>query len=101
MNIQIGDVTRLTWLGLGELATVSADGTLQKAYQRPSLSSESITGGMIAAKGLISGLFDGQKDQNKDGRQRQTPNVFAKRKVKRKVTAGRTWSFTALVGSFR
>jgi hypothetical protein len=90
MNIQIGDVTRLTWLGLGELATVSADGTLQKAYQRPSLSSESITGGMIAAKGLISGLFDGQKDQNKDGRQRQTPNVFAKRKVKRKVTAGRT-----------
>lgn len=83
-------MTRLTWLGLVDLATVTPEGSFQKAYHRPSLSSESFTGWVIPAKGLITGLFDGQKDQSKEGRQRQTPNVFAKRKVKRKVTAGRS-----------
>jgi hypothetical protein len=88
LNIQIGDVTRLAFLGQGELPVVHADGTLSQAYRRPSLSSESLSEWVIPAKGLITGLLDGQKVQNKDGRQRQTPNVFAKRKVKRKVTAG-------------
>jgi len=87
LNIQIGDVTRLAFLGQGELPVIHADGTLSQAYRRPSLSSESITGWVIPAKGLVTGLFDGQKDQNKDGKQRQTPDIFAKRKVKRKVTA--------------
>lgn len=88
LNIQIGDVTRLAFLGQGELPVVHADGTLSQAYRRPSLSSESLSEWVIPAKGLITGLLDGQKVQSKDGRQRQTPNVFAKRKVKRKVTAG-------------
>lgn len=87
LNIHIGDVTRLAFLGQGELP-VHADGTLSQAYRRPSLSSESLTGSVIAAKGLITGLLDGKKIENKNGTQRQAPNVFAKRKVKRKVTAG-------------
>jgi hypothetical protein len=88
LNIHVGDVTRLAFLGQGELPVVHADGIRSQAYRRPSLSSESLTGSVIAAKGLITGLFDGQKVENEDGRQRQSPNVFAKRKVKRKVTAG-------------
>lgn len=88
LNVQIGDVTRLAFLGQGELPVVHADGTLSQAYRRPSLTSESLTGWIIPTKGLITGLLDGSKVQNKTGAQRQTPNVFAKRKVKRKVTAG-------------
>ncbi|CAK9227427.1 unnamed protein product [Sphagnum jensenii] len=88
LNIQIGDVTRLTWLGLGELATVTPDG-LQKAYHRPTLSSDSIPGWFIPTRGLISGFFEGNKNQGKEGRQHQTPKMLGKRKVKRKVTAGR------------
>jgi hypothetical protein len=88
LNIQIGDVTRLTWLGLGELATVTPDG-LQKAYHQPTLSPDSIPGWFIPTRGLISGFFDGNKNQGKEGRQHQTPKMLGKRKVKRKVTAGR------------
>jgi hypothetical protein len=87
LNIQIGDVTRLTWLGLGELARVAPDG-LHKAYHRPSLSSDTVPGWFIPARGLVSGFFEGKKDQSKEGRQ-QTPHMLGKRKVKRKVTAGR------------
>jgi hypothetical protein len=87
LNIQIGDVTRLTWLGLGELARVAPDG-LHKAYHRPSLSSDTVPGWVIPARGLVSGFFEGKKDQSKEGRQ-QTPHMSGKRKVKRKVTAGR------------
>jgi len=89
LNIHIGDVTRLAFLGQGELPVVHADGTPSQAYRRPSLSTESLSEKVNSAKGFITGLLDGTGvQQSKDGRQRQTPNVFAKRKVKRRVVAG-------------
>jgi hypothetical protein len=82
LNIQIGDVTRFTWLGLGELARVTPAG-LQKAYHRPSLLSDTVPEWFIATKGLVSGFFKGKKDQSREGKQHQ--NMLGKRKAKWKV----------------
>jgi hypothetical protein len=52
LNIQIGDVTHFTWLGLGELARVTPAG-LQKAYHRPSLLSDTVPEWFIPTRGLF------------------------------------------------
>jgi hypothetical protein len=44
---------------------------------------------VIPRRGVISGFFEEIFSQTKEPRQRQPSNVFAKRKVKRKVTVGR------------
>jgi hypothetical protein len=52
LNIQIGDVTRFTWLGLGEPARVIPAG-LQKAYHQPSLLSDTVLEWFIPTRGLV------------------------------------------------
>jgi hypothetical protein len=79
LNIQIGDVTCFTWLGLGELARVTPAG-LQKAYHQPSLLSDTVPEWFIPIWGLVSGFFKGKKDQSKEGKLHQ--NMLGKRKVK-------------------
>jgi hypothetical protein len=79
LNIQIGDVTHLTWLSLGELARVTPAG-LQKAYHRLSLLSDTVPEWFIPTRGLVSGFFKGKKDQSKEGKRHE--NMLGKRKVK-------------------
>jgi hypothetical protein len=69
LNIQIGDVTRFTWLGLGELARVRPAG-LQKAYHRPSLLSDTVPEWFIPTRGLVSGFFKGKQHQNMLGKRK-------------------------------
>ncbi|BBN14756.1 hypothetical protein MPTK1_6g14250 [Marchantia polymorpha subsp. ruderalis] len=89
LNIQLGDVSRLSWLGLDQPNyAVEAEG-LTKAYHRPSLSPDSVARWVIPKRGVISGFFEEMFNQAKEPKQKQPSNIFAKRKVKRKVTVGR------------
>ncbi|CAM6115685.1 unnamed protein product [Calypogeia fissa] len=89
LNCQVGDVSRLSWLGLNEPTyALQAEG-LAKAYHRPSLSPDSVARWVIPKRGVISGFFEEMFSQTKDSKQKQPTNIFAKRKVKRKVTVGR------------
>ncbi|KAL2622341.1 hypothetical protein R1flu_002546 [Riccia fluitans] len=88
LNIQLGDKSRLAWLGLDQPNyAVEAEGL--KAYHRPSLSPDSVARWVIPKRGVISGFFEEMFNQTKEPKQRQPSNIFAKRKVKRKVTVGR------------
>ncbi|KAL3691714.1 hypothetical protein R1sor_005365 [Riccia sorocarpa] len=88
LNIQLGDKSRLAWLGMDQPNyAVEAEGL--KAYHRPSLSPDSVARWVIPRRGVISGFFEEMFNQTKEPKQRQPSNIFAKRKVKRKVTVGR------------
>lgn len=88
LNIQIGDFTRLAWLGLDVDPMFKSDSMLG-AYSRPSQDTQkSDSKWFIAKKAIISGLFGG-KQENKENIQEESATSKAprKRKVKRKVTA--------------
>lgn len=88
LNIQIGDFTRLAWLGLDVDPMFKSDSVL-RAYSRPSQDTQkSDSKWFIAKKAIISGLFGG-KQENKENIQEEsvTSKAPRKRKVKRKVTA--------------
>lgn len=88
LNIQIGDFTRLAWLGLDVDPMFKSDSMLG-AYSRPSQDTQkSDSKWFIAKKAIISGLFGG-KQENKENIQEASATSKAprKRKVKRKVTA--------------
>jgi hypothetical protein len=88
LNIQIGDVTRLAWLGLDVDPMFKSDGMV-KGYSRPSQDTQkSDSKWFITKKAIVSGLFGG-KPENKDKIQEESTISKAPRtrKVKRKVTA--------------
>lgn len=88
LNIQIGDFTRLAWLGLDVDPMFKSDSML-RGYSRPSQDTQkSVSKWFIANKAIVSGLFGGKKE-NKENIQEQIPTSKAPRKriVKRKVTA--------------
>lgn len=88
LNIQIGDFTRLAWLGLDVDPMFKSDSML-RGYNRPSQDTQkSVSKWFIANKAIVSGLFGGKKE-NKENIQEQSPTSKAPRKriVKRKVTA--------------
>lgn len=88
LNIQIGDVTRLAWLGLDVDPMFKAD-NMVRGYSRPSQDTQkSDSKWFIAKKAIVSGIFGG-KQENKENIQEESTTSKAprKRKVKRKVTA--------------
>eukprot|EP01018_Ginkgo_biloba_P038815 Gb_39150 [translate_table: standard] len=88
LNIQLGDVTRLAWLGLDVDPMFQSENML-KAYSRPSQASDKSTSNwFIAKKAIISGLFGGKQESKENIQEESRPSKAPrKRIVKRKVTA--------------
>jgi len=88
LNIQIGDVTRLGWLGFDVDPMFKTD-SMVRGYIRPSQDTQkSESKWFITKKAIVSGLFGG-KQENKENIQEASTTSKAPRKriVKRKVTA--------------
>eukprot|EP00249_Psilotum_nudum_P016670 c25936_g1_i1 orf=357-1994(+) len=84
LNIHIGDVTRLSWLGLETIPLMETQ-SLQSAYQRPSLATETpLNGWSVPTEIFPLGFFGGKEDTKKQ-RQEKPTRTPARRKVKRKV----------------
>jgi hypothetical protein len=88
LNIQIGDVTRLAWLGLDVDPMFKSDGMV-KGYSRPSQDTQkSDSKWFITKKAIVSGLFGGKPENNGKIQEESTISKAPRtRKVKRKVTA--------------
>lgn len=92
MNVQLGERSRLAWLGVEADPLVQSDDLL-KAYSRPS---QDIAGSsskwFISKNAIVSGLGllgikQGNVDSVGDGSEPQAPKARRKRIVRKKVTA--------------
>ncbi|PIN23938.1 hypothetical protein CDL12_03334 [Handroanthus impetiginosus] len=89
LNVQLGETSRLAWLGV-EVDPLAQSDDLLKAYNRPSEeSNQSSSKWFISKNAIVSGLGllgirQGQTDSNMDGAA-PAPKARRKRTVKRKV----------------
>ncbi|XP_057850083.2 protein RETICULATA-RELATED 1, chloroplastic [Cryptomeria japonica] len=85
LNIQLGDVTRLVWLGL-DVDPLFEAGYTSKDYNRPT--QKALSNWFIAQKNILSGLFGGKQESMENVQDTSTPSRVPRRRiVKRKVTA--------------
>ncbi|KAJ7565819.1 hypothetical protein O6H91_02G076500 [Diphasiastrum complanatum] len=82
-NIQIGDVTRVAWLGLGGEPLIHQQGSV-KAYHRPLASSSNSWSWWTSPNAIVESL---KELFGNDEKQRTSSNPFVRRKAKRKVLA--------------
>uniref|UniRef100_A0A0D6R078 Uncharacterized protein n=1 Tax=Araucaria cunninghamii TaxID=56994 RepID=A0A0D6R078_ARACU len=93
INIQVGDVTRLAWLGLDVDPTdpLFKSENLLKAYNRPSEASKRASSNwFIAQKAQISGLFGGQQKSEENAQEPSPPSSSStprRRVAEGKITA--------------
>lgn len=83
LNIQLGDATRVAWLGL-DVDTLFQEGYTSKDEKRPT--QKALSNWFIAQKDIVSGLFGGNYKENAQGTNTSS-RVPRRRIVKRKVTA--------------
>ncbi|CAL5377828.1 unnamed protein product [Camellia sinensis] len=94
LNVQLGERSRLAWLGVEVDPLAHSDDLLQKAYNRPSEpASQPSSNWFISKNAIVSGLGllgikQGQSDSAAEG-EAPPPKARRKRVVRKKVTAGR------------
>ncbi|KAL7205856.1 hypothetical protein ACSBR2_018721 [Camellia fascicularis] len=93
LNVQLGERSRLAWLGVEVDPLAHSDDLLQKAYNRPSEpASQPSSNWFISKNAIVSGLGllgikQGQSDSAAEG-EAPPPKARRKRVVRKKVTAG-------------
>ncbi|KAI3888665.1 hypothetical protein MKW92_011649 [Papaver armeniacum] len=88
LNVQVGETSRLAWLGMQADPLVESDNLL-KAYNRPTEAAPASSSNWFISKNpIVSGLdLFGNKQRNTDGEAPPPPNTRRKRIVRKKVTA--------------
>lgn len=94
LNVQLGERSRLAWLGVEADPLLQSDDLLKKAYNRPSQdvrgSTQKSPKWLISKNAFVSGLgLLGIKQGNVDSSEGETraPKARRKRIVRKKVTA--------------
>jgi hypothetical protein len=93
LNVQLGERSRVAWLGVEADPLVDSDNLL-KVYSRPSEDvDEASSKWFISKKAVISGLGllgikQGTVDSVSDGQPSSAPKARRKRIVRKKVTTG-------------
>ncbi|KAI3909363.1 hypothetical protein MKW98_007887, partial [Papaver atlanticum] len=88
LNVQVGETSRLAWLGMQADPLVESDNLL-KAYNRPTEAAPASSSNWFISKNpIVSGLdLFGNKQRNTNGEAPPPPNTRRKRIVRKKVTA--------------
>nr|GME08983.1 protein RETICULATA-RELATED 1, chloroplastic-like [Ipomoea batatas] len=95
LNVQVGEASRLAWLGVEADPLAHSDDLLKAAYNRPSQGSDHLSSNWFISKNnIVSGLGllgikQGESDSTREG-EAAPPKTRRKRIVKKKVTTSRT-----------
>ncbi|XP_031124528.1 protein RETICULATA-RELATED 1, chloroplastic-like [Ipomoea triloba] len=95
LNVQVGESSRLAWLGVEADPLAHSDDLLKAAYNRPSQGSDHLSSNWFISKNnIVSGLGllgikQGESDSTREG-EAAPPKTRRKRIVKKKVTTSRT-----------